>query len=120
MEIIVIDGYEQTNISLMKGDTWTTFPFSIEDENDNPIDLQGCTVYFTVKSDKGLSDNDAEIRKVINIASGSPVYNITIELEDSDWVGVEAGNYWYSIEVLFADDLFLTVFNGKCKILESA
>lgn len=118
MEIIA-EGYEQTNISLMKGDTWSTLPFLIE-ENGNSVDLQGCTIYFTVKSDKGLSDNAAEIRKTINVASGTPVYNVTVELEESDWTDILAGSYWYSIEILFSSGLFLTAFNGKCEILESA
>ena len=87
-------------IEIIRRDTqvWTV---NFTDENGDPIDLTGGTVWFTVKkySKLGINDDVNEVIQKEITTHTDPVNGITtIELSSVE-TDVDAGEYWYDIQL---------------------
>lgn len=81
--------------------TDNVIPFVFTDENDLPINLTGCIVYFTVKRKTDIEDsddNDAVIKKDITTHTDPTAWEteITLTSEDTD---IDTWDYVYNIAV---------------------
>jgi len=100
------------NFNVFRGDTFKkTLKFT--DENGNPIDITGWTVYFTVKKPAYVPDDsdDSEALKqiIINVASGTSGV-CTISWENVD---ISPFEYAYDIQIKKATGEVLTMLYGK-------
>jgi len=73
-------------VRIYRGDT-PTLEFTITDEDGNPVDLTGCTLYFAVKMDDEVIIN----REALIIDPTKGLAQITLTAEETDHVGAALG-----------------------------
>lgn len=110
---------ERIDLSMVRGDTLeTTLTFT--DADDNVIDITDWTIFFTVKKEEYLTDDDdseAEISKSETITDGtSGQYTLTIDPEDTE--EVDPGLYVYDIQIKKDDGSIQTVVIGNFEIIQ--
>lgn len=97
-------------IKRIKGDTYP-IDLTIETALGEPVDLTGCTVFFTVKRNIQDADSKAMISK--NVTShNSPTTgqtSISLSASDVDYVG----EFYYDIKVKFSTGIISSVFTDK-------
>jgi len=103
-----------TELSVYRGDD-KTWNLNFTDANDDPIDLTGATVFFTVKVNKTDKDSDAIISK--DQASHVDAVNgqTTIVLTNSD-TDVKIGNYYYDIQLVDTSGIVTTIVVGAFRV----
>lgn len=81
------------------------------------VDIEGWTVWFTVKEIGDTSDDDttAVIQKKQTIAESTMTCNIELTPEDTD---IEPETYKYDVQVKH-DNVVTTIFTGDFEILPS-
>jgi len=89
------------NLKIYKG---VTKAYTVEFYRDlnKSINIEGWTIYFTVKNKMVDSDEDAVINKVITSHDDSKSGKTIITLSSED-TNIERGNYHFSVE--YKDDL---------------
>lgn len=101
----------ETKLSITRGDTKQyNLTFTAGDE---PLDLEGYEIKFTVKGNLDDPDSDAVISKLASVTSepnGEAVINLTSEDTDQN-----LGNYKYDIQ-LSNDSTVKTVMKGTIDI----
>jgi len=101
------------NIEIIKGDD-TLLKCAFTDENDDIIDISTANLVFTVKKDPSL----ASILSV-SVASGlhtSPASGITQILLPHDETNIDAGNYFWDIQLTYESGIINSVGMGKITI----
>lgn len=76
----------------------STFQLNFLDENNNPVDLTGGTVFFTVKKKKTDVDADAVIAKEITVFD-NPTAGIAILEIDNSESDLETRMYWFDVQL---------------------
>lgn len=116
--------YKQTDIILMQTSTYSSFTFILKDADDVAINLTGATIYFALKKDLDLNDNESQIFKTVT-SHTDPINGIsTFKLTDTDWSFTleedDNGNYiyWYAIKFVLADGSKDVPFWGKATIIK--
>lgn len=89
-------------LEVPRGDT-PSIHLIFADENDNPIDLTGSTIYFTVKRDWRDEDSEAIFQKIISSFEDPESGEFDIELTASDTETV--GSFFYDIQVVYGSPL---------------
>jgi hypothetical protein len=103
-------------ITIIKGDDKKlNLEFTKDDEI---LNITGYTVFFTVKSDTDLSDEDAEIKKDI-VGHIDPINGkTTISITHEDTVDLKAGKYYFDIQIKDLSDKILSINMGEFYILQ--
>ena len=99
------------DIEVFRGDTFTR-TLTFLDNSQDPIDITGWTVYFTIKKDKDDPDASAVIKKDITShsvpLSGQTILSLTAsELDDL------LGDYYYDFQIKKDDGTIKTLVVGK-------
>jgi hypothetical protein len=79
-------GTQKLNLEL-KENTSEVYTIKVKDENGAYIDLQGDTIYFTVKTAYGVADASSTILKNVLVATGTPITEANIILDATDSKG---------------------------------
>jgi hypothetical protein len=104
-----------------------TLSLVINDHNDDPVDLTGAKVTFTVKEKMGDPDDQAVFQKKNTEAGGGPseinVINPTggsaeIYIVPADTEDVNPGNYMWDVQVTLANGKTYTVLRGRVTFKE--
>jgi hypothetical protein len=102
-------------IKRVKGDTYS-LDITITNTSDEPIDLTGCTLFFTVK--RNLQDTDAQaiINKTITSFTSSTTgdASITFNALDVDYVG----EFYYDVKIKSSTGIISSVINDKFILLD--
>ena len=96
--------------------TSKSFQLNFTENNGNPKDITGWTIYFTVKEKMEDSDGLAKISKDITShydAKGGKTL-ISLETDDTDL----KGNYYYDVKFKDADGNADILFHGMIKFRE--
>lgn len=108
------------DLEIIRGDSETiTFIIS---EDGEPVDLTDATVFFTVKpsiSDDAETDDDdasAVIEKEVTSHSDPTEGETLIELSNTD-TDIDAGEYYYDIQVKRDDDTIVSIKRRKLTIV---
>lgn len=84
---------------ITRGDT-VSYKMTFRDADKNPIDLTGKLIWFTLKSDLSLSDDDAAIQKVVE-PSGTDAENgnskIVLSSQDTE---ISPGKYFFDFQLV--------------------
>lgn len=105
-------------LQLIKRDS-STIKVTAKDECGAVIDITGYTIYFTVKSLTNISspDTTATIQKIVT-SHTDPEQGIThIALSSSD-TNVDAGDYYYDIQIKTPTGAVSSCVSGKIEILQ--
>ncbi len=84
------------------------------DSNNNPIDLTGATVFFTVKKNYSDTDSDAIIAKQITSFTEPTLGKYKILIELSENLYLLPGKYYCDIKIKQSNNKITTDFNGFC------
>jgi len=102
-------------IKRVKGDTYS-LDITITNTSDEPIDLTGCTVFFTVK--RNIQDTDAQalINKTITsfISPTTGDASITLLASDVDYVG----EFYYDVKIKSVAGVITSVITDKFILLD--
>mgnify|MGYP001813682803 CR=1 FL=1 len=106
----------QPNLTIRRGDT-VTLPLTFTDSNDNPIDITGWKVYFTVKKrdDEAVDDSEALIVKDVTVHT-DPTGGITEIALTAEDTNVLPGNHLYDIQYKTATSDIKTVTSGNALV----
>lgn len=91
-----------------------------KDENWDPVDLTGATVWFTVKKGQYLNiDNDDNvlIQKVITSHTSPLTWETLIELSNSE-TNKETWDYYYDLQIKFPNDNIFSVAKWVFSIVQ--
>lgn len=116
--IPIVDQNTTNAITVVAGEN-ATIPFLIRDAEENPIDLTGCTVYFTVKylptDSMALIAKDSthplQILIAIPVSGSGEIYLLPADEEDLA-PGIFPVNYAYDVWVKFPDSSVQAVIFG--------
>ena len=105
----------EKDLILKRGDSYT-FQLAFRDQNDFPLNISGATVYFTMKSKIGLSDNEAEmqIETATHIDEGNGITRVSIT--PADWGQIEDGKYYYDFQIITSSGIVKTTQEGVVKV----
>ena len=102
-------------IKRIKGDTYS-LDVTITNTSDEPIDLTGCTVFFTVK--RNLQDTDAQaiINKTVTSFTSPTTGDVSFTLlaADVDYVG----EFYYDVKIKAVSGIITSVINDKFILLD--
>ena len=107
---------------ITRGDDYKR-PLEFVDKNDNPIDITGATVYFTLRkcipSSDIITDNDSDVilKKDITVHTDPVNGKTELVLTDEDTNGLELGKYFYDIQLKKANGEIKTIIKGQLKIV---
>lgn len=89
-------------IEMIRGDTPLIHLVFTDGDTNVPMDLTGCTVYFTVKRDWRDTDAQAIFQKIVNTFDDplTGEFDIQLTTEDSQ----EVGFFIYDIQVVYDED----------------
>ncbi|HHA18786.1 MAG TPA: DUF2479 domain-containing protein [Methylophaga sp.] len=101
-----------------RGDT-QRFTLVFTDNNKNPIDITGATVWFTLKSDISADDSEAEIQKVVtnHIDPANGITEVVLSADDTSAL-IPNRNYYYDFQIKLSTGDVKTLLAGKVKVLE--
>lgn len=85
----------KTDLEIKRGDS-KTYTIKFRDKDNNPVDISGWTVYFTVKENLGQTDENAKIKKDVTVHSNPLNGETQIALTSTDTNLV--GNYIFDIQ----------------------
>ncbi|RLC49287.1 MAG: hypothetical protein DRH57_00260 [Candidatus Cloacimonadota bacterium] len=101
-----------------RGDT-QIYELTITDENGNPVDITGATVWFTLKTDKSLPDNEAVIQKVVTDHVDPANGKTKVVLTADETANLVPNTYYfYDFQIKFQNGDVFTLIADKVKILE--
>lgn len=106
---------ESQTLQVIRGDD-VTLTVVFTDENDELIDITNSVVYFTVKEDLDDTDEEAIIRTSQDTHSAPTVGQTTIELSH-ELTAVEAGSYYYDLQVIRGDKVSSIIY-GRFEIIK--
>lgn len=117
-----------TNIDeLVQGDTWRFEAMSITDENNAAVDIQGCSLFFTLRTavsdDAGVAisdpdDSEATVTEDVSVALGTPTYSFPdIVIPDTITSAVSLGKYYYDFQLKLSNGDILTLVRDKTKVV---
>lgn len=105
------------NLTLNRRDH-KTYCLAFKDEDGNAIDISGWSIFFTAKTNKLDTDDEAKIKKDIEVPSGTgPTGTVRFTLEPSD-TDVEAGTLYYDIQMKKPDGTILTPLIGLLSVVQ--
>lgn len=100
---------------LTRGDT-SNFPVTFKRADGTVYNIKNWTVFFTMKTDPELSDDQASLQKIItsfdDCTSGTSG-SANILIEPNDTVNLTPGEYDFDIAVCMNDGANYTVMKGK-------
>jgi hypothetical protein len=91
---------------------------TFKDSAGAAIDITGCTVFFTMKSDPEDADADAVVEKTVTIHT-DPAHGITLVSLDHSDTDLLKGRYYYDLQLV--DDVTHVVHStraGVCEVYE--
>jgi hypothetical protein len=106
-------------IEITRGDD-ESIVVTFTDVNDDPIDLTGSTVFFTVKTAErlnGQNDDDASIKKNVTDHTDPTNGITTIPLTSVDTNLDPTANYWYDLQLKDSSGNISSTRKGKFSIL---
>jgi hypothetical protein len=99
-----------------RGDSWTQ-TLAFEDDNGDPVDLSGWTIFFTLKESRAVDDADAAISKDVTTHDDAGNGQTSISLSASETADL-GGRYAYDISVEQVDGTVKTISEGSFTFLE--
>ena len=117
-----------TNIDeLVQGDTWRFEAMSITDDLGAAVDVQGCSLFFTLRTavtdDAGVAisdpdDSDATVTGDVSVALGTATYSFPdIVILDTITSTISLGKYYYDFQLKLANGDILTLIRDKTKVV---
>jgi hypothetical protein len=103
-------------LTITRGDT-KIYTLRFVNKNNQPIDITGWKIYFTVKSDLCKPDDDAVIKKDIVVHTNPLNGETQISLSSTD-TSVDPGNYLYDIQIKTATDEVYTICQNGLTIAQ--
>ena len=104
-------------LTFIRGDT-VDRSISFKDQNQDPIDISGWVIYFTIKKNRKDSDDNAiykqDITSHIDPTEGTTRLFIADSITE-DW---PIGSWYYDLQVKKSDDTIRTVLLNSCEIIE--
>jgi hypothetical protein len=105
------------NLTLNRRDH-KTYTLAFKDENGDYIDISGWSIFFTAKTNKLDTDDEAKIRKDVDVSSGQgPTGRVSFTLTPSE-TDIEAGTLYYDIQIKKPDGTILTPLIGLLSIVQ--
>lgn len=97
------------------------YELTITDSAGNPIDLTGCTIWFTMKVDPNDSDSDAAIQKIVTEHSDPTHGKTKVNLTAVDTRNLAPNkSYFYDFKYKNASgDVVKTLLEGRVKVLQN-
>ena len=105
-----------TNLSLIKRDD-VDLDITFTDKNGDPIDLNGCTVFFTMKRKLTDVDEDAVIEKEIT-SHVDPTNGETRVSLTNEETNIKPGYYFYDVQVEDEEAKIISSAVGQIRILQ--
>lgn len=107
------------DLEMIRGDT-LTMQIRVSDEDDSYLNLTSAAIIFMAKENITDDDLDAKIAK--SVGSGITIDEatnglFTVVLSPSDTEDLDAGNYYYDIEVTDASSNVYTVMIGLLTLI---
>ena len=109
-------GVESVCLQIKRGDTWSRTIY-FEDADGNPININGWTVFFTVKAKTDDPDSAAIISKTITVFSNPNAGEAEIALSSTDTAQV-IENYLFDIQIKTSNNEIITVLEGILTITQ--
>lgn len=103
------------NLQIVRGDD-KVYSIQFKDDLENPIDITGWTVFFTVKREFKDTDTNALIKKTITTHTDAlnGITEIKLIPTDTNWVG----NFYFDIQVKKVDNSIHTVMIGTVEFIK--
>jgi hypothetical protein len=104
-----------------------TLSLVVNDHNDDPVDLTGAKITFTVKSKMGDPDDQSIFQKKDAAAGGgdteikildAPGGSAEVYIVPADTLNVSPGNYMWDVQVTLANGKTYTVLRGRVTFKE--
>lgn len=105
------------NLKIIRGDS-TNINVTFTDENSDPVNITGKTIFFTAKNkiDEEVDDSDAVITKDV-ITHSNPTAGQTVIALTADDTSVPIGEYFYDIQMV-GDGQVLSIERGILEVLQ--
>ena len=106
-----------TDLILYRGDT-KTITVTLKDNEGDPVDITGDTIYFTIKTsiDDVVDDSTALVKKDITTHSDPTNGVSVIQLSPTD-TNIKPGNYFFDIQIKRVSGQVITLINDKIRVL---
>ena len=98
------------NYTVFRGDDWEKL-LKFVDKNDQPINITGWTIFFTLKKRKTDEDASAVIKKTITSFNNPADGEVLLSISASE-LNELLGEYYYDIQIKKADGRILTIISG--------
>ena len=102
-----------TRITVYRADTFVR-NLEFKDENSDVIDITNWVIYFTIKSNKSDSDDNAVIKKDITSHTDAVNGETRISMTASETYDL-SGSYYYDIQYVKPDGTVKTIISDKIK-----
>ncbi len=106
----------RTNLEVYRGDD-KTWKITFKDANQNPIDITGATVWFTVKENATDTDPQAVIQKQITTHTVPLQGETELILVPADTQNLEATDYEYDMQLVTGGKV-TTFMRGTFNVLQ--
>ena len=99
------------------GDT-KVITLTLTDQDDQPINLTGATVYLTIKKSARDADTEAVLQKTVTTHSSPTTGETVINISPADTRDKKAGKYYYDIQLTEAEGKVTTINIGRWELLQ--
>ena len=100
-------------IEMIRGDT-RTITATFVDSSNNPLDLTGGTVFFTVNASKEPTDDTSAVVEKDITSFDDPASGVCIiTLDSSDTNSVTPGTYWYDCQFVSSVGIVTSLERAK-------
>lgn len=109
---------QEQNVTFVQGDT-QIFIVSVVDANDNPVDLTGADIEYTLKSDGPVNTMITKTRNDGVTVTDAIGGQFEIALEPADTSNFNSGEHRHQIELTDSDGDVATILGGTVSITDS-
>jgi hypothetical protein len=110
---------ENSDLIIIRGDD-LALDIEFKDQDENPIDLTDCTVYFTVKRRFSDTDDEALIAEEITDHSDAENGVTTLEISHTDTESLDITRdeypFWWDLQIKEADGTITSTLAGNCYV----
>ena len=94
-----------------------SYTLAFTDKNNEPINITGWTIFFTIKRYLSQSDDEANLKEDVTNHDDPTNGLSSIHLSNGQTDSLEPGDYFCDIQIKKVDGTILTIMAGKLKVL---